>query len=81
MADTVELHAAWRWDCPECGLEQWVRGIHLEDEHLSERQLNILGDAEWWVMYPGEVSCGDCKSGYAVVQGLDETTDTEIDDA
>jgi hypothetical protein len=30
-------------------------------------------------MHPGEVRCGDCKSGYQVVPGLDETTDREND--
>ena len=79
MADTVELHAAWRWDCNACGLENWVRGIHLEDEHLTRNQLNILGDSEWWVVYPAEVECKSCKSGYVVADGLKDTTDTEND--
>ena len=81
MADTVELHAAWRWDCDACGLENWVRGIHLEEEHLTPTQINILGEAEWWVCYPAEVECKNCKSGYVVAQGLKDTTDTENDDA
>jgi len=81
MADTVELHAAWRWDCDECGIENFTRGIHLEDEHLSERQLSLLGQAEWWVVYPAEVRCAECKSGYVVAQGLGDPADTESDDA
>ena len=72
MAETVELHAAWRWDCPECGREQWVRGIQLETEHLSEEQRDRLEEAEWWVLYPEMVQCKDCKSPYYVQQGLDE---------
>ena len=81
MADTVELHAAWRWDCTECGVENWVRGVHLENEHLTQRQLNVLGEAEWWVMYPAEVECKTCKSGFVVAQGLKDIQDTESDDA
>ena len=81
MANTIELHAAWRWDCDECGLENFVRGIHLEEEHLTQRQQNILGEAEWWVVYPAEVECKNCKSDYVVTQGLKDITDTENDDA
>ena len=50
------------------------------DEHLTQRQQNILGDAEWWVVYPAEVECKNCKSDYVVAQGLKDITDTEIDD-
>ena len=77
MVETVELHAAWRWDCPECGREQWVRGIQLETEHLSEDQRDRLEEAEWWVLYPEMVQCNDCKSPYYVQQGLDEKNKIE----
>ena len=72
MAETVELHAAWRWDCDECGRENWIRGIHLEDEHLSQSQREILDEAEWWVLYPERVECSECKSSYYVKQGIND---------
>jgi len=76
MVETVELHAAWRWDCDECGRENWVRGIQLETEHLSKPQREILDDAEWWVLYPEMVECSDCKSSYYVKQGMDSDAES-----
>jgi len=77
-SETVELHAAWRWDCPECGIESWIRGLHLESEHLTEEQRAVLREEEWWVLYPELVRCEYCKSGYRVHMGK---MDKEIDDA
>jgi|TARA_R110000787_G_scaffold102212_5_gene208187 hypothetical protein len=77
-SETIELHAAWRWDCPECGLECWIRGLHLESEHLTEAQRAVLREEEWWVLYPELVRCDHCKSGYIVEMG--EITE-ENDDA
>jgi uncharacterized protein with PIN domain len=67
--ETVELHAAWRWDCPECGREGWIRGLHLESEHLTEAQRAALREEEWWVLYPELVRCIYCKSAFMVELG------------
>lgn len=77
MVETVELHAAWRWDCNECGRENWVRGIQLEAEHLSREQRRVLEDAEWWVLYPEMVECSECKSSYYVKQGYEDAESRE----
>lgn len=50
MTQSVELHAAWQWDCDNCGVENFTRAAkyegppicvecrHTEDEHASEGQ-------------------------------------------
>ena len=68
----TELFAAWSWICNECGREQWVRGIQLEQEHLPEEARETLEDASWWIMYPEMVVCDACESRYYVKQGFDE---------
>ena len=72
MAEKVELFNALRWDCPECGKENFDRCIHLETEHL-EQFLNITGGDAELLLYPGDVQCKHCNEKFeAEYVGLGE---------
>ena len=51
--ETIELHPAFLWDCPECGREQIERLIVL---------LDAAGRMS--TPFPGEVKCPDCGSTF-----------------
>jgi hypothetical protein len=64
----AELHPAFRFDCDECGHENFVRGITLEDEHLSQSQRETLESAEFWVLYPEMVQCDHCETVFVTFE-------------
>tara|TARA_R100000458_G_C8093454_1_gene123172 strand:- start:37 stop:282 length:246 start_codon:yes stop_codon:yes gene_type:complete len=73
----VELHPCFRYDCDECGRENFIRGITLEDEHLSEEQRELLQEAEFWVVYPELVQCESCDSFFLTMNGEEDAESRE----
>lgn len=65
MSELVELHPAFIWDCPECGREQFERGIVAEfseedrDAMMEEQGLNPGLDGDW-MLAPDQVTCNAC---------------------
>ena len=67
----IELHPAYFWDCPECGRENFVRGISPE---FTDEDLQVLkaehGVQPWetgdFVMMPTNVECGECHAEFPV---------------
>jgi hypothetical protein len=57
MAEKVELHAAYQWDCPECGREIFERIIALPS----------LLDGSWISTWKPlrSVKCNFCKTSFS----------------
>ncbi len=61
----VELRPAYVWDCPECGLEHFIRCLvpELSDEDYQElREDHGLGpcDTGIFIAMPESVKCKEC---------------------
>jgi hypothetical protein len=50
----VELYPAFSWDCEDCGRNNFVPGMTIEDDFSDEEGV--------WIMQPDEVTCGKCGS-------------------
>lgn len=75
MAEKVELFNALRWDCPECGRENFDRCIHLEAAQL-EQFLHLVSDEAELILYPGDVECKHCGEKFeATYVGLGDEED------
>ncbi len=66
MAENVELHPAFVWDCPSCGCENFCRTIVREFDEETEAELrDELGvqpyDQGYFFMKPKTVTCNGCK--------------------
>ena len=65
MSEKVELIPAFQWDCPECGRENFARGIVLE---ASSEEVQALrekfgvepGEEGCFMGQPTEVTCAHC---------------------
>lgn len=71
---TVELHLAYRWDCDDCGGENFERARTLtREEALNEVDPEALaefsGSDGVFLTSPDEVVCRHCQRGYAVRKG------------
>jgi hypothetical protein len=73
----IELHPCFRYDCDGCGRENFVRGITLEDEHLTQKQKDVLDEAEFWVVYPELVQCPSCDSFFLTSNGEEDAEGRE----
>lgn len=61
----VELIPALVWDCPECGIENFVRTSvpEMSKEDKEEYYNDLDVDAgNFVIMVPNTVTCPDCKS-------------------
>lgn len=62
----VEVHAAYMWDCPHCGVENWQRAVTLKmtEEELRESGVPVEEHDKWSVCTaaPCVVTCRECKS-------------------
>lgn len=61
----VELHQAFQWDCDNCGVENFTRGITIPQEQLDEIKdidMELIEGA--WMMAPTNVKCKECESQY-----------------
>lgn len=73
---SVELRAAYAWDCEHCGRENFVNGLVPE---LSPEDLAFLkndhGVEEWdlgqFVCMPENVVCPHCNAQFGTVHALD----------
>jgi hypothetical protein len=71
VTEVAELHPAWVWDCPECGIENFARSVvsgMTLDEEEEMRSTHVITDDEtgFWQTAPGFVECFDCGRGYEV---------------
>lgn len=74
MNEPVELHTALMFDCPECGLENFVRLAHptLDDAEIDEmcEERGIPNDGNWmFAIHPEEVTCQFCKKTFPTIVG------------
>ena len=80
MAEKVELHFAYVWDCAECGRENFTRGVTLEMSGDDEQELredygiepHEQGD---WMLAPDNVTCVHCNAEFETVHPHQEETD------
>ncbi|MCA9121934.1 MAG: hypothetical protein H6822_26650 [Planctomycetaceae bacterium] len=61
----VELRPAFSWDCPECGVENFCRGIVPEFSEEDAAELRDEHGINAWesgdfVMQPETVACAKC---------------------
>jgi hypothetical protein len=74
--DKVELHQAFFWDCPECGLEMFERGVVCEN---IEEMRGEYGIEPWvegdFVLMPQEVECKNCHCIFTSIFGEEDCTD------
>ena len=75
MSETVELHQAFSWDCPQYGRENFARAVTCEqspDEQLALAKRMGLVDADAsledaagvLVLPPDQVKCFDCGATF-----------------
>lgn len=70
--ESVEIHPAFVWDCPECGRELFGRMIvhELSDEKLAELKEDH-GVEPWeegnFVMAPKSVICPHCNLKFTTI--------------
>jgi len=62
---TVEMHPAYQWDCPDCGRENFERGLvpEMSDEDAQEilEEMGIEpGDEGCIMVMPPDVQCRHC---------------------
>lgn len=67
--DEVELHPAYFWDCPECGTENFERGVlvEMDDEKLTQfKEDNEIDPDEegCLILSPSLVQCCECGCAY-----------------
>jgi len=65
--EKVELHPAHTWDCPDCGKENFCRGVTVEmTEEDIAGQIEMYGGEpeDWrtghWITKPDIVTCVHC---------------------
>lgn len=79
MSEKVELHPAHTWDCPDCGRENFCRGVTMEmsNEDVQEMIDRFGGEPtdhrSYWITAPESVTCAHCgKEFEAKDQAEDE---------
>jgi hypothetical protein len=78
----VELRPAYEWTCPECGKDQFERGIvvELSEEEMSEMRWDHGIDEEStgnWMEQPNRVMCKSCGLAFFTIHYNDDDGDTE----
>lgn len=70
----VELYPAHGWDCPECGAQNFCRGIALEPSEQEREELTAMGEGAdgYWMTIPDEVECCDCGRKFPTIHWKDE---------
>lgn len=89
----VEMHGAYVYDCPECGVENWQRCVtefldknkpeHAEtiEEMYGLEALNSDYTAFRFVTYPNVVKCKECGRIYKpIAPGQDDNDDEEFEE-
>lgn len=68
----VTLNPAYSWDCPECGVENFERGIvpEMSPEELAQTKAD-MGMEPWEegeiMMMPTSVVCRGCGASFATL--------------
>jgi hypothetical protein len=61
----VELLPAYMWDCPECGGENFERGIvpemSREEFELMCQENGVVEENGHWMLMPSQVNCRHCE--------------------
>ena len=60
----ARLHHAFRWDCDECGRENFERAISLEKEYLEGKIPVDEDKGSDYVLYPAIVVCEHCTAQF-----------------
>lgn len=65
MSAPVELHPAFSWDCPSCGVGNFARAVVMElsdDDRQNMREVHGIDDAQTgdFLLAPSEVKCSSC---------------------
>lgn len=67
MKEKIELHLAFMWDCPECGIENFCRSI-VADEYEEAEMREEHGIEPWelgkWHTAPLLVTCKACGAEF-----------------
>ena len=70
----VELHAAWMWDCPHCGTENFQRSVavHMTDEELAESGCPPEDFEQFRYAHtsPCTVKCRECGKRFKAANAL-----------
>ncbi len=74
----ARLHHAFRWDCDNCGRENFERAIAMEKEYIETRIEGETDDEGEYVLYPAMVSCKHCSAQY--LASFQDLTDLEEED-
>ena len=77
---SVELRPAFSWDCPDCGRENFCRGIVPEMSPAEMVELRDDHGIESWesgnfVMQPDLVECSHCQEAFNSTHFNDEICD------
>ena len=85
MTEPVELHQAYRWDCPECGREVFGRLMLVERDseemdHLREEFGVEPYEEGEFLMYPKQVECPYCERRFDSTAAFGEGPLDEEDD-
>ncbi len=80
MKEKVELHQAFMWDCPNCGVEHFERAIRPEmaPEQFEELREDFgleEGQDGDFLMMPTEVTCDVCGCSFEVTEEVNEDDD------
>lgn len=81
--EKVELHPAFMWDCPECGVENFERSISVSNEQLGEILIQMGVEDSPGIDYstvhwcPMKVICDECHREFATTPYGSEKDDIE----
>ena len=69
MAEFIELHPASFFDCPNCGAENFIRHVVLDDNGTLDPNMPVTtemdGDGKEKIYeIPQAVACSQCKAVY-----------------
>ncbi len=79
MEDMVaRLHHAFRWDCDNCGRENFERAISMEKEYIESKIKEEVDQEGDYVLYPALVFCTHCSAQY--LASFQDLTDLEEED-
>jgi hypothetical protein len=76
FSENVELFQAFVWTCPECGIDQFERSIHVELSAEEMQELREDHGVEAWapgqfVTAPHEVKCKHCEALFPTNMGVE----------
>lgn len=85
MAETVLLHQAWRWDCPECSFENFARSMVLDMDAEAKAKMLVeeygvpqeyANEPGEWLSAPEYVKCSQCGRSFPAKADCEPDDDT-----